>query len=397
MIHGGHGLVVVGILFTRGLVHGAQCHTVLRANRTCQAGFDSRQIQLHFAGVNGTGLGLSPQALLLAVTSGQLNDVCVASTQFHIAQGLVIDGKKAARGAIFWRHIGNSGTVGKGQVIQTGTKELNKFADHTMLTQHFCHRQHQVSCRYTLFKPALEFDANHFRNSHGDRLAQHGSLGFDTTHSPAKYGQTVDHGGMAVGADQRVGICAQLAFAVGRPDTTGQVLQIDLVTDTCPRRHHPEIVESLLPPAEKLITFPIALHFDAHVIFVGAARCETVDHDRVVNDQIHRVQWIDFPGVTALFGYRIPHRRQINNRRHTREVLHQDPRWHEGNFMIRTTLFSPLQQLAHVAIRGEALLFMPQQILQQNLQCHWQFADAFQTSLFQRGKTEIFISLTVHG
>jgi hypothetical protein len=38
------------------------------------------------------------------------------------------------------------------------------------------------------------------------RLAEHRGLGLDAADAPAEHGQAVDHRGVAVGADQRVGI-----------------------------------------------------------------------------------------------------------------------------------------------------------------------------------------------
>ncbi len=38
------------------------------------------------------------------------------------------------------------------------------------------------------------------------RLAEHGRLGLDAADAPAEHGEAVDHRGMRIGADQRVGI-----------------------------------------------------------------------------------------------------------------------------------------------------------------------------------------------
>src|SRR5579871_1959020 len=50
---------------------------------------------------------------------------------------------------------------------------------------------------------AVEPEADHLRDEHGDGLAEHGGLGLDPPHPPAEHAQTVDHGGVRVGAHQR--------------------------------------------------------------------------------------------------------------------------------------------------------------------------------------------------
>ncbi len=38
------------------------------------------------------------------------------------------------------------------------------------------------------------------------RLAEHGGLGLDAADAPAEHAQAVDHGGVRVGADERIGV-----------------------------------------------------------------------------------------------------------------------------------------------------------------------------------------------
>ena len=49
-------------------------------------------------------------------------------------------------------------------------------------------------------------EADHLGEQHRHRLAEHRRLGLDAADAPAEHGEAVDHGGVAVGADQRVGI-----------------------------------------------------------------------------------------------------------------------------------------------------------------------------------------------
>ena len=45
-----------------------------------------------------------------------------------------------------------------------------------------------------------------FGDEHGDRLAEHRRLRLDAADAPAENGEAVDHGRVAVGADERVGV-----------------------------------------------------------------------------------------------------------------------------------------------------------------------------------------------
>ena len=67
-------------------------------------------------------------------------------------------------------------------------------------------------------------EADHFGDDHRDRLAEHRRLRLDPADAPAQDAEAVDHGGVAVGADQRVGI-GDLPPVLAGPPTSG-VLQM---------------------------------------------------------------------------------------------------------------------------------------------------------------------------
>ena len=64
-------------------------------------------------------------------------------------------------------------------------------------------------------------------DEHIKRLAEHGGLGLDPAHAPAEHAQAVDHGGMAVGADQRVGQRDDFAVDLTPEDGFGEVFEVD--------------------------------------------------------------------------------------------------------------------------------------------------------------------------
>jgi hypothetical protein len=83
---------------------------------------------------------------------------------------------------------------------------------HALLAEHLRDRQHQVRRRCAFGQAAVELEADDLGKQHVDRLSQHAGLGLDAAHAPAQHPEAVDHGGVAVGAHQRVGIGEHVAL-----------------------------------------------------------------------------------------------------------------------------------------------------------------------------------------
>ena len=118
--------------------------------------------------------------------------------------------------------------------------------------------------------------------------------------APAEHAQAVDHGRVRVGADQRVGVerCGRWlpACRVVGEDDAGQVFEIDLVDDAGLGRHDAEVAERLLAPAQEDVALVVAGIFQVGVGAEGQAAAEVVDLDRVVDDQLDRLERVDRPG-----------------------------------------------------------------------------------------------------
>src|SRR5665811_1846148 len=76
---------------------------------------------------------------------------------------------------------------------------------------------------------------------------------------------SVDHGGVRVGADQRVRVRLQPVGPRPGEHHPREVLQVDLVADAGVRRHHQEVVEGLLGPAKQLVALQVALELQVGV------------------------------------------------------------------------------------------------------------------------------------
>ncbi len=95
---------------------------------------------------------------------------------------------------------------GRDMLSRPGAEELDELVHHALLAQHLRDGEHQVGGGDAFLQFAEELEADHIRQEHVHRLAEHDGFGFDAAHAPAHHAQTVDHGGVRIGADQRVGV-----------------------------------------------------------------------------------------------------------------------------------------------------------------------------------------------
>ena len=140
----------------------------------------------------------------------------------------------------------------------------------------------------------MQLETNHRGNQHREWLAKHGSLRFDSAHAPAHHAETIHHGGVRIGAHQRIGKGEALAILFGAEHDTRQVLEIHLVANSSIRRHDLEILQSLLAPAKEGVALDVALHFEIGVEGEGVRGAEFVHLHRVIDYQFGGQQRIDF-------------------------------------------------------------------------------------------------------
>ena len=127
---------------------------------------------------------------------------------------------------------------------EAGAEELDELADHALLAQHLRDGQHEVGGGDAFLELAGQPEADHFRQQHRYRLAEHRRLGLDAADAPAEHAEAVDHGGVRIGADAGVGI-GDVIFRRPRragPHRLRQVFEVDLVADAGAGRHDAEIV-----------------------------------------------------------------------------------------------------------------------------------------------------------
>ena len=338
-----------------------------------------------------------PQPLRLGVGLDQLHSLLVAAGEAQVADGLGIDREETAGRPIFRRHVGDGGAIGEGESLEPGAEILDELAHHPLLAQELGQGEDEVGRGRPLLEPAGELAAHHLGNEHGDGLAQHGGLGLDPAHPPAEHGERVHHGRVAVGADEGVGIGKPAAVLLGGPHGLGEVLEVDLVADPRPRRHHAEIVEGHLAPAQELIALAVALELLGHVLAEGIGAAEGVHLHRVVDDEVDGDQRIDALGVAAELDHRIAHRGEIDDGGHAGEVLHQHARRTKGDLALGAALLEPGGDRADVLNAHRGPVLPTQEVLEQHLEREGEPCQIAETGLCRGFEAEIVVALGADG
>ena len=365
--------VVVDVLAER-VLRVAQFDTVLRTLRAGDRGHHRGQVEFEVLGelrlvIRPLRIGIVPHALCLGVGLHQSQLLLGASGQPQILDGLFIDREHRCGGTEFGAHIAQRGAVGQRHLGHALAVELDELADHTVLAQHVGDGQHHVGGGDAGLDLTGQFEADDAGDQHRHRLAQHGRLGLDTAHTPAQHAQAVLHGGVTVGADAGVGVCDAVAFH----HHARQIFDVDLVDDAGPGRHHLEVVERSLAPAQELVALAIALIFEFDIALEGAGVAEEIEDHRVVDDHLGGGERVDLVGVAAESGDSLSHGGQVDDAGHAGEVLHQDAGRRELDLDARLSRGIPVGDRADVVGGDIGAVLGTQQVLGEHLQAVGQF------------------------
>ena len=195
--------------------------------------------------------------MFLRVALDQRDLGVAAAGEAQVGERLLVDGEEAHRGPVLRRHVGDQGPIGHFHALDGGPEVLDELVDHAFLAEDLRDREHQVGGRGAGRKFAAELEADDLGGEHVERLAEHDGLGLDAADAPAQHAQAVDHRGMAVGADQRIGKRDRPGVVFAQEHALGQVLEVDLVYDADGRRHDAEVLKGLLAPAEELVALAV--------------------------------------------------------------------------------------------------------------------------------------------
>ena len=368
----GRGLAVAVLeIGEEALVHIVERDLVLRPLGPGERGNDAAHVEPERVGEHRLGrIRIDPQPLFARIGLDQRDLVLLAAGEPQVVERLVVDPEEAAGRAVLGRHVGERRAVGEAQRAEAGAVIFDEAADHALGAQHLRGGEHQVGGGDALGEPAGQPEAHHLGDQHRDRLAEHRRLGLDPADAPAEHAQAVDHRGVAVGADARVGIGDEHAvLVVARPHAAADMLEVDLVADAGARRHRVEVVEAFRAPLEEVVALEVALVFDLDVLLERLGVAELVDHHRMVDHQVHRDQRVDLRGVAAELGDRVAHRREVDHAGDAGEILHQHARRAVLDLLVRPgRMLLPVdQRLDMIGRDGEAAVLEAQQVLEQDL------------------------------
>ena len=139
------------------------------------------------------------------------------------------------------------------------------------------------------------------------------------------------------------------------------------------RRHHLEVVEGALTPAQELVALAVALVFDLDVALERVRCSEEVGDHRVVDDQVGGCQWIDLVGVAAEVADGLAHGGQVDDAGHPGEVLHDHPGGGELDLHARVGRRVPVRDRLDVLLGDVGAVLGAQQILGEHLEAVGKF------------------------
>ena len=158
-------------------------------------------------------------------------------------------------------------------------------------------------------------------------------------------------------------------------------------------RHDAEIFERALRPFEEAVALLILFVFLIDVLFERGVVAEIIDHDRMIDDEIHRHQRIDLLRIAAEHLHGVAHGGEVDHRGHAGEILHQHARRPKGDFALGGFGLEPLCDRLDVLFGDRAAVFIAQQILKQDLERERQPRNSLEAVLLRDRKAVIGIGL----
>ncbi len=167
---------------------------VLGPGRAGQGRLHVPQVERHLLGVHRLGsIGVVPQALRLGVGLHQREVLLVTAREAHVVQRHLVDREHGAGGAVLGAHVADRRPRLERQRGHARSVALDERADDAVVAQELGHRQHHVGRGDARLRFPGDPQPHDGRQQHGERLAQHGGLGFDTADTPAQHPEAVDH------------------------------------------------------------------------------------------------------------------------------------------------------------------------------------------------------------
>ena len=337
---------------------------VLRAARPGERRLDGREVELErVAEERLRHVGRVEEPLLLGVRLDEIDLILRASGEAEVRERLDVDREEADRRAVLGRHVGDRRAIGQRERGHAGAVELDELADDLLLPEHLGDGEHEVGRGRALGELALELEADDLGDEHRERLAEHRRLGLDAADAPADDAEPVDHRGVRVGADERVGVGHR---ALAAHDDAAEELEVHLVADADVGRDDAEVGERLRAPTEKRVALAVPRELELGVLVEGVDAAELVDLDRVIDDEIGRLERVDPVRIAAELDEGLAHRRHVDDRRDAGEVLEQDAAGVKGDLLVGCRLRIPLEERVDVLALDDAAVLVTEQIFEED-------------------------------
>ena len=358
----------LGIRGLEVVAHAGEGDAILRPAGPGEGRLDGGEVQLEQVVEDRAVAGLAPQALGLRVALDEVDALRGAPREPEIRDRLVVDREQRGRRPELRAHVRDRRAVGEREPREPVARELDERPDHAERAEHLRDHEHEVGRRRDGRQLALQPYADDPRHGLVQRLAKEDGLGLDPADAIAQDAEPVDHRGVRVRPDERVRE-RDAAGLVGAVRHDGcEVLEVDLVDDAGARRDDPQVAERGLRPAQELVALPVALVLAPDVEGEGSLAAPRVDLDGVVDDQVRGHERVDPGGIAAQRRHRVAHRREVDDRRHTGEVLEDDPRGHERDLRLAAAAGPPCRERGDVLLAHDPAARVSQRVLEQDLE-----------------------------
>ena len=307
----------------------AQRHAILRPARPGERWLDRGEIEVDCLRVRRRLVRVVPERVLLAVRLDERDALGRPACEPQVPERLVVDREEPARRPVLRRHVPDGRAVGERKRLEPMAEVLDELPDDAGLAEDLRHREDEVGRGRSFGERAGQPEPDDLWHEHRDRLAEHRRLGLDPADAPAEHAEPVDHRRVRVGPDERV----RERHAVALVDDAREELEIDLVDDPRARWDDLEVVEGALPPAQECVALAVPLELELGVPDDREPARELVDLHRVVDHELDGEERIDLLRVAAEVVHGVPHRCEIDDRGHSREVLQEDARRGERDLL----------------------------------------------------------------
>ena len=162
-------------------------------------------------------------------------------------------------------------------------------------------------------------------------------------------------------------------------------------------RDDTEVLEGVLTPAQERVALLVPLNSSAAFRSAALQLGVVVDLDRMIDDELDRLQRIHLARVAAETQDAVAHRREIDNGGNAGEVLQQNAGRREGDLLLHLRGHVPAGERLDVLGIDEPRVFAAQQVLEQDLERERQPSHSGEASLLERRQAEHVERLAARG